>query len=295
MSATLKIQNQNPTPLLSHQTPLHVQMVTLVVRDLLSVSRFYENIIGLSVVSEARNEVILGTSEIGFLRLKADLAARKQPTHMSGLFHTAFLVPTRKALAEWVNHARENLANIEGASDHGVSEAFYLSDPEGNGIEMYVDCPQSEWIWQNRRLNMGNTPIDMRGLLQLAVQPQNTATPFKLAAGSRIGHVHLRVQNLEQARAFFKTTLGFDETCSFAGAVFFSNGGYHHHIATNTWSGENSAQWQSGYLGLEKVQFAASSPNDRLEAVSRWKNSEAHNNDSELTLTAPWGTAFSLV
>jgi catechol 2,3-dioxygenase len=294
MTTVQEITNQSKTTLLSHQTPLHIEVVSLIVKNLSSVSQFYQNIIGLAVISEAENEVMLGTSEAGFLRLTLDLSAREQSNRMSGLFHTAFLVPTRLALAHWLHNAQAKHAHIDGASDHGVSEAFYLSDPEGNGIEVYVDRPRSEWIWQNGRVSMGNMRIDMRGLLELASKSQKNAVAFKLAAGSRIGHVHLRVPELEQARAFFKTPLGFDETCAFPGALFFSNGGYHHHIAANTWGSDGGEHWQSGYLGLAKVTLAASSLDERLKAISRWKSAGAEEYGHETVIVAPWGTAFAL-
>lgn len=294
MTRTQDISSQNTLALLSHQTPFHVHMVHLTVKNLTLVSQFYQDIMGLTVVSQSTNEILLGTSEIGFLHLKADPSARQQSRGMAGLFHTAFLVPARRDLANWLKHAQANTAAIEGASDHGVSEAFYLSDPEGNGIEIYVDRPQKEWIWQDGKVTMGNARIDMRGLLHLASQSNNDATPFVLATGSRIGHVHLCVPTLAEARGFLQAVLGLDETCAFTGAAFFSNGGYHHHIATNIWSSEGGEKWQAGYLGLSKVTFAASNPNARLALVSKWKSNGAQDHGAETCLTSPWGTVFAL-
>jgi catechol 2,3-dioxygenase len=153
----------NTLPLLeSHRSPVHVEAVALVVRDLDRVTRFYRDVIGLSVLSETGGSVTLGNDGVDLVTLHSDPQAPAPPEGAPGLFHTAFLLPERRHLAQWVRTAMANTWAIEGMADHLVSEAFYLSDPEGNGIEIYRDRPRAEWTFDtNGKVRMANERIDV--------------------------------------------------------------------------------------------------------------------------------------
>jgi catechol 2,3-dioxygenase len=245
-----------PMPLESHRGPIYVGGVELLVQDLDRMTRFYHDIIGLSVISEEKNEVVLGDDGVAFLRLKGDERAERAPEGTPGLFHTAFVVPERRDLGLWLRHAATQRVVIEGMSDHLVSEAIYLSDPEGNGIEMYRDRPRAAWTHEGSRVKMANARLDAGSLLALA-DAKAPQAPFRLAPGARVGHVHLCVNELEAASTAVDAGLGLALMCEYPGASFFGSGGYHHHLATNIWRAAGRRMRNAGQAGLSKVLLAA--------------------------------------
>ena len=255
-------------PLESHRGPVHVEAVELLVRDLDRVARFYHDIIGLSVISEAKSEVELGNGGVALLRLKGDERADRAPEGTPGLFHTAFIVPERRDLGLWLRHAATQRAVIEGMSDHLVSEAIYLSDPEGNGIEMYRDRPRAAWTHEGSRVKMANARLDVASLLALADEeaPQRA---FRLASGARIGHVHLSVNELAAASAAVDAGLGLALMCEYPGASFFGSGGYHHHLATNTWRAAGRKIRSPGQAGLSRLLLAARNKTAHADMADR--------------------------
>lgn len=257
-----------PMRLESHRGPIHVAAVELLVRDLDRVTRFYHDIIGLPVLSEVSNEVVLGNDGVELLRLKGDERAECAPEGTPGLFHTAFVVPERRDLGLWLRHAATQRVVIEGMSDHLVSEAIYLSDPEGNGIEMYRDRPRAEWTYEGTRVKMATARLDVSPLLALA-DAEPSPTDFRLAPGSRVGHVHLCVNDLEAASAAIADGLGMALMCEYPGASFFGSGGYHHHLATNTWRAAGRSTRRAGQAGLSKVLLAAKDKAAHAETAAR--------------------------
>jgi catechol 2,3-dioxygenase len=169
------------------------------------------------------------------------------------LFHTAFLLPERRDLADWVRHARRTSLAIEGASDHLVSEAIYLSDPEGNGIEIYMDRPRSSWKSDGTGVAMATLPLDGASLL---AEPA-TAGPWRFPDAGRIGHVHLKVGDLAAAEAFYRAELGLDVMARYPGAVFLGWGGYHHHIALNVWASKGAPARTADLAGLAEIALTA--------------------------------------
>jgi catechol 2,3-dioxygenase len=229
--------------------------VRLTVADLAGARGFYRDAIGLSELGPEDGVARLGTagdSAQPVVELVGDPDAPPRPRGTSGLFHLAILVPTRADLARALQRVAEAGWRLSGASDHLVSEALYLSDPEGNGIEIYRDRPREEWPVRDGVLQMDTLPLDLDGVLgELRREDAEAAMP----AGTRIGHVHLNVGDLTAAEAFYSGALGFDVTVrGYPGALFVSAGGYHHHLGLNTWAGEGAPPPPAGSLGLNRFE-----------------------------------------
>jgi catechol 2,3-dioxygenase len=221
----------------------------LKVADLGRVQRFYEDVIGLRML-DSDDVGRLGAAGRTAVELMASPGARPRPPGTTGLFHLAIVVPGRAELAGALARITRAGWRLTGASDHLVSEALYVNDPEGNGIEIYRDRPRSEWQYQNGEIRMSTLPLDVDRLLADLRDdgPDNDAMP----AGTRIGHVHLNVADLDEAQAFYSGVLGFDVTVrGYPGALFLSTGGYHHHIGVNTWAGLGAPAPPEGSRGLE--------------------------------------------
>ncbi|MEJ1161159.1 VOC family protein [Prosthecomicrobium sp. N25] len=212
----------------------HVGPVTLAVRDLPGLVRWYRTVLGMQVLLERPDKAVLGAADgraLLVLQGRPDLPA--DDPRRAGLFHVAYLMPSRRELARWVAHVAARRIAIEGASDHLVSEAFYLSDPEGNGIEVYRDRTRPEWPHEAGRLKIDTLPADIRGILA-----EGTAAPaFEgLPAGTTVGHVHLKVADIADSRRFYVDALGLEPMVeTYPGALFVAAGGYHHHLGLNTW------------------------------------------------------------
>jgi catechol 2,3-dioxygenase len=212
-----------------------VGQVRLRTRDIKPLLGFYHEVLGLPIVQAPRGETGLSGQEHQppFIVLAQDLTATSRSSNATGLFHTAIRYPTRVALARACLRLLKARYPLEGASDHGVSEAIYLSDPDGNGIELYADRPRSQWIWQDGQVAMETQALDLDGLLCVTEDSSSRSEP---PAHPNLGHIHLRVSNLSDAERFFHKFLGLAVTQrTYPGALFFAAGGYHHHIATNIW------------------------------------------------------------
>lgn len=225
--------------------------VTLAVADRDALVAWYGEVLGF--VEQARDG---GRSTLGAADGAPVLVLDEQPAlpehdpRAAGLFHVAFLVPTREDLARWVRHVAETRIPIEGASDHLVSEAFYLSDPEGNGIEVYRDRPRAEWRRQGDGIAMDTLPADIDGLLALGRRlPAWTGAP----SGTTVGHVHLKVADLEASRRFYIDLLGLDLMATYPGALFVAAGGYHHHLGLNVWRSKGRPKRATPERGLAET------------------------------------------
>jgi catechol 2,3-dioxygenase len=241
--------------------------VRLTVSDLDRSRAFYERAIGLKATERDDGTLALGVDDDpALIELRGDSAAVRLNRRAPGLYHLAILVPTRTDLAFALARLAMARWPLDGASDHLVSEALYLSDPDGNGIEIYRDRPRAEWPRANGQLQMSTLPLDLDdvlGELRAATGPQEQAP-----AGTRIGHVHLQVSDLPAAEAFYHGVLGFDVTVrGYPGALFVSAGGYHHHIGLNTWHSAGAPPAPAGSIGLRS--FTAALPDSAgLDAVA---------------------------
>lgn len=248
--------------------PVRIGRVALVVNDLERMVAFYRDALGLPVLRQEGGVAVLG-SNIPILELREDRAARRATAREAGLFHTAFLLPDRADLGAWLHHAAANRLQLQGASDHDVSEALYLADPEGNGIEIYWDRPREGWVWKDGDVQMGTYALDLNELASAATAPWKGAPE-----GTVVGHVHLQVGAIPPAEEFIGS-LGADITHRYPGGTFYSWGGYHHHIATNVWNSRGAGPRSFPSTGLAEVELLA---------------------DAGLVLpdvADPWGTRFN--
>jgi catechol 2,3-dioxygenase len=227
-------------------TTLQLTGLTLRVKDLEKQLEFYRDLLGFNILSSEGNTTELALGQEYFtLTLVHEPSAPLRPKSTLGLYHFALLLPDRTSLAAVVKTLLEHrYPHFQGASDHGVSEAFYLADPEGNGIELYRDRPQAEWPHENGKLKMVSDALDVEQLLSEAP----TSSP--LDANTTFGHLHLHVADLENAEAFYKS-LGMEVTQGdYPGARFLAADGYHHHIGTNLWArGRTAPETSTGLLG----------------------------------------------
>jgi catechol 2,3-dioxygenase len=212
----------------------HPGAVRLQVADLARSLAFYEGVLGLRVHEQHAGAAVLGAAGgASIVELVERAGARRPPrAGLLGLFHVAYLLPDRAALGRFLRHVA-SLGIPTGMSDHLVSEAIYLSDPDGLGVEVYADRPRASWRFSGRQLVMATEPLDAHGLLAAAGDAPWAGAP----PGTTVGHVHLHVGDLEEASAFYGDALGLEPTVwDYPGALFLSAGGYHHHLGLNTWA-----------------------------------------------------------
>jgi catechol 2,3-dioxygenase len=225
-----------------------VGAVHLTVADLDRSLDYYARAIGLRARERGNGSAFLGAGGDDLLVLHEEPGARPVHGH-SGLFHYALLLPERADLARWLVHAAGEHVALTGMSDHLVSEAIYLQDPDGHGIEIYRDRPRSEWEWDGDRVRMATLPLDAKALVEV-LEDAVPAFPG-LPAGTRMGHVHLHVADVPEAEAFYNGTLGFDVVARYgADATFMSAGGYHHHLGANVWAGRGVTPPPAGSAAL---------------------------------------------
>jgi len=250
--------------------PLHVAAVGLKAKSVPTLASYYRTLLGLETIAERDGHALLGAGGVPFLELSAlPPGAALDDPRCAGLFHTAFLMPTRADLGRWVRHAIETRIPVDGMSDHVVSEAFYLTDPEGNGIEIYADRPEGEWRWTDGKLvDMRTDPLDVDAILR-SVPPE--AAPYGSAPEAlRIGHVHLRVGNDKTAEEWWTSEIGLDVVARYPGATFLSSGGYHHHIAGNIWRSRGAGPRDPSRGGLAYVALSGSAVATEREVMDPW-------------------------
>jgi catechol 2,3-dioxygenase len=240
--------------------------VRLTVADLDRARAFYARAVGLADLGTEGGIARLGPpGGPALVELEGRPDAPPRPHRSTGLFHLALLVPGRPELARALRRVIEAGASFTGASDHLVSEALYLDDPEGNGIEIYRDRPRDEWEYDGGELRMATLPLDLE-----AVLAEMPATPDEgMPAGTRMGHVHLQVRDIPEAEAFYAGVLGFDPTVrGYPGALFVSAGGYHHHLGLNTWGTAGAPPPPPGARGLGRAEIVVpdAAELDRVEA-----------------------------
>ncbi len=268
--------------------------VRLQISDLDRSLAFYQGVLGLRVLLRSDTGAVLGAhgDDAPLVELAETPGVQPVPRRgRLGLFHVAYLLPDRASLAQFVRHLSE--AGVRpGMSDHLVSEAVYLSDPDGLGVEVYADRPRSAWRYDGGQIAMATQPLDVPDLLQSASDVPWSGAP----SGTTVGHVHLHVAYLDQAEAFYHRALGLDRTVwGYPGALFFSAGGYHHHLGVNTWAagappagGDDARllEWSLVVPDAGAVEAAA----ERLAAVG----ADVRPDGPDRLVSDPWGTTLRL-
>lgn len=269
---------------------LRLGAVTLQVSDLDRSVAYYEQIIGLRVVQRDAGSAALAAALGGdvIVHLVEKRGVHPVPQRgLLGLYHFAILLPTRAHLGQFLAHlANRNVR--AGMSDHLVSEALYLSDPDGLGIEIYADRPRSTWKLDGPAIAMATDPLDVRDLIASAEGNTWKGAP----AGTRIGHVHLYVGDIDQAERFYHQGLGFDKVnLQFRGALFMSAGGYHHHLGTNIWAaGSPMATDKDARLLEWQVILPTSDDVEGAERSVRQLGVSVDHSGESFTANDPWGT-----
>ena len=276
----------------------HIKNLQLKVSNLKQSLVFYTKVLGLSILHQNTTEASLGNTKGERL---IDLIELKDPNHrpqrFAGLYHVALLVPNRKALAKLVQHFIEQKIPVQGASDHGISEAIYLADPDGNGIEIASDTPDDTWPWINGKLDIfgKNGPMDVDAVL--ANNPNNEIFE-QMEADTIVGHLHLHASELEKSKQFYTEILGMDVVIDLPNsALFMSYAGYHHHIALNLWNGRNVPQSPVNAPGLALARLQVPS-NDFMNEVEKKliKHSYPYTKkDQALFVLDPSGNPFELI
>ena len=268
----------------------HVGRVRLQVSDLDRSLAYYRDVIGFRALEQSADRAVLGTE--GDDRPLVELVERPGAVAVPrrgriGLYHFAILLPDRAALGRFLAHLAQ-IGVRAGMSDHFVSEAIYLQDPDNLGIEVYADRPRSEWMEQNGQLVMTTVPLEVRAVLQAGGGEPWPGAP----AGTRIGHVHLHVGDIPPAEAFYHAALGFDKTVwSYPGALFLSAGGYHHHLGANTWARRavSASEDDARLIEWELIVPGASDVEDVAKSLDANGQISAHESRG-IVARDPWGT-----
>jgi catechol 2,3-dioxygenase len=245
---------------------IEIEEVGIKVLNLKEVLNFYQKILGFEVVELKRKEALLGSKKFHFLRILEDKKVKKEKFNDVGLYHVAYRVKDRETLAIVLEYLIENKAPIDGFADHLVSEAIYLHDIEGNGIEIYCDKPKKDWPGFPDKIEMGTLPLDVDSLLKLAKKKFT-----KIDKETRIGHIHLKVSNLEKTEEFYTKALGLDLTLRYFGAIFLSSGGYHHHIGANIWQSLGATPRKDEMAGFNYFVIKLPSKEDFEKIVQNLK------------------------
>lgn len=273
---------------------LRLGPVTLAVADLARSVDFYTGVLGLAVVAQAGEAASLGAGGVPLLHLRAQAGLRPQPRFSTGLYHVAILLPTRLDLGRVLINLARTRYPLQGFADHLVSEAIYLADPDGNGLELYRDRPRTEWRWRGSQIVMASDPLDVDGIAAEVPDPQ---APFTgMPAGTVIGHVHLKVGDVRQGEAFYHGVIGFGVVARLPGALFVSAGGYHHHLGANSWESRGAPRPPADAAGLR--EFTIVLPDepalDQLGQRLRAADHAAEQPGTALLVDDPWGNRIRI-
>ncbi|MEV7800020.1 VOC family protein [Microbacterium foliorum] len=267
--------------------------VTLLVGDLDGMTKFYRDVVTLQVLAAEGDTVTLGRAGRPIVVLEHTPALRHAPQGSAGLFHTAILFESQAALAAAVYSVASKAAHtFSGSADHLVSQAFYFTDPEGNGVELYWDRLRTEWSWTHGKIEMGSLFLDPNAFLREHLTEEAASGGTAQEAAS-VGHVHLSIGDVASARAFYVNALGFDETADYQGsALFVSAGGYHHHMAMNVWNSRGAGPRMPS-LGLGRVELQLPGADDLGELGERLRHHGVAVRDDGATLAFddPWKNA----
>lgn len=240
--------------------------VALNVRDLELQSLFYQQVLGLQVLTENSKQIDLGVGKNILIRL-IQTEQKGEVSHSYGLYHLAIVLPSREDLGSIFRHFIDNKIPLQGASDHGYSEAIYLADTEGNGIEIYRDLPQDTWdVRPDGRIVGITEPMDAETIYALG---KKADAAYQMPAGSRMGHVHLSVRESAASSRFYQEVLAIEDKFSVPSAAWLASGDYHHHLAVNEWGGKELQTRTEGMPGLAYYTVIYSSPADFEATLER--------------------------
>ncbi|WP_339149389.1 MULTISPECIES: VOC family protein [unclassified Sutcliffiella] len=279
-----------------HQSPTtYVGEVMIKVENLQRSIEFYTNVIGFKVLEHTESKAVFSADgQTPLLTIEQPKGIKPKQPRTTGLYHFALLLPSRADLGSIIHHFIDNGVRLQGASDHLVSEALYLSDPDGNGIEIYRDRPAEEWNWNGSEVEMASIALDVEELLK-----EGKDTPWDgLPEATVMGHIHLHVSGLKDTEHFYTEGLGFEVVTRYgAQALFISTGRYHHHIGLNTWNGVGTSAPAGNTVGLEWFSLMFSSEEKKLAAVERLTSlgSEVERVDGEYFAKDPSGNKIKLV
>jgi len=275
---------QNPTII---DASARIGTVTLNVRDLETVKNFYKDVVLLNILSESNSEVLFGKGEHEVVRLvESELPENQQ--NEAGLYHVAIVFGSRGELAYHLNNVLEkSLDTYQGSGDHTVSEAFYLADPEGNGIELYFDRPKSEWKYDaNGKIQMGTLYIDEQAYIKKYLNQQADDS-------IKTGHIHLQIGDIRDALDFYIDGLGFEVQVQMPTALFISAGGYHHHIGMNTWSSLGAGP-RNPSLGLQSFEILIKDLTE-IEARLKSKGIKYIKDGDTIFTNDPWNNQIRVI
>jgi catechol 2,3-dioxygenase len=279
-----------PIPAATHMGAVH-----LTVGDLERSLTYYQESIGLDVLARGDGRATLGAGQRRLLELVEEPGAQPAPSR-TGLFHFALLLPDRPSLARWLAHAVRERVRLSGASDHFVSEAIYLSDPDKHGIEIYHDRPRELWEGQVAA-RMGTDPLDLNGLLGELEDPETE--PFQRQPdGTTMGHVHLQVAHIVASVQFYRNVAGFGLMAEYGGqAAFLSAGGYHHHVGANTWRSGGALPPPPGSAALRRFEIVLPDASERDALAGRIASAgvEVAQDDAGPVARDPSGNEFVLL
>ena len=267
-----------------YNSRIHLAEVALNVKDLESQTAFYHQLLGLEILIQSEKEVLLGAGGKPLVRLiKTDDIS--DPKQSYGLYHMALLLPSREDLADVFKHLLDLKIPLVGGADHGYSEAIYLEDLEGNGIELYRDKPVAEWdIREDGRIIGVTEELYAQDIYQLGKEIE----PFAIASGTRMGHVHLSVKNSLESSSFYQESLGLEDKFTIPHASWIASGDYHHHLAVNEWGGKNLAPREQGMPGLAYYVVEVENKEELLRLFSKSQTDKARTqwiSSSEFSVT----------
>ncbi|MFM0598803.1 VOC family protein [Streptococcus suis] len=249
-----------------YNSQFELGQVALNVRDLELQSLFYQQVLGLQILTESQNQIDLGVGQTILVRL-IQTAQDGDAGQSYGLYHLAIVLPSREDLGTIFRHFIDNKIPLQGASDHGYSEAIYLADTEGNGIEIYRDLPQDTWdVRPDGRIVGITEPMDAETIYALG---KKADAAYQMPAGCRMGHVHLSVRESAASSRFYQEVLAIEDKFSVPSAAWLASGDYHHHLAVNEWGGKELQTRTEGMPGLAYYTVIYSSPADFEATLNR--------------------------
>ncbi|WP_018924879.1 VOC family protein [Salsuginibacillus kocurii] len=251
-----------------HRKPnTYVREVTLKVANLERSLGFYKDLLGLHVHEQTEWHATLSAdAETPLLQLEQPNDSKPKQKHTTGLYHFALLLPSRTALASLFSRLNEQHYPLHGAADHDISNALYLDDPDGNGVELYVDTDPDTWVWHGGKIDVTSSPLDLRSLLNEAEDISRKGMP----ANTIMGHIHLHGADMKSMKEFYNQGIGFDIVVDNLNQMtFFSSGGYHHHVGVNLWNGVGAPPPAVNSVGMKEYTLVFPSKKDRQKAGQR--------------------------